>query len=376
MVEQVRHPREGRLEMRRTRTPGTDRNRQALLRGGVAGLLAFLVLLLVPAHAAWSDPSSQCGVHVGPNGAPPGLAATIFSTLNYDVPAGVNSVSGSATAPLYPSWNILFTNDSPETVTDPTITITSGLDPAVFGGELPEPTLPSSCSQPSLEPNGTMNLGFAARGSVHDASLGFDSSAVATPNVLPATGGEVTERFTVTLTDPGLAGASVTVSTGNGDVSVVSQSVPQNLDQGETITTTGNEWDLSNAQLDKPYVFTALVTVGNAGAAAAPYVFSATGFIRVNNPRSCVPCLGVSTQGSSVTVPDANLDGAFTLSVDQPDEFWSVFHAPTVEIHYPETNVPLACKNGGWQSYGIFKNQGDCVSYVASDGRNAPAGSS
>jgi hypothetical protein len=32
------------------------------------------------------------------------------------------------------------------------------------------------------------------------------------------------------------------------------------------------------------------------------------------------------------------------------------------------------CKNGGWQAYGIFKNQGDCVSYVATHGKNPPAG--
>lgn len=31
------------------------------------------------------------------------------------------------------------------------------------------------------------------------------------------------------------------------------------------------------------------------------------------------------------------------------------------------------CKKGGWQSYGVFKNQGDCVSYFATDGRNPPA---
>jgi hypothetical protein len=31
------------------------------------------------------------------------------------------------------------------------------------------------------------------------------------------------------------------------------------------------------------------------------------------------------------------------------------------------------CKKGGWQSYGgIFKNQGDCVSFVATHGKNAP----
>jgi hypothetical protein len=32
------------------------------------------------------------------------------------------------------------------------------------------------------------------------------------------------------------------------------------------------------------------------------------------------------------------------------------------------------CKNGGWQAYGVFKNQGDCVSFVATGGRNQPSG--
>ncbi len=31
------------------------------------------------------------------------------------------------------------------------------------------------------------------------------------------------------------------------------------------------------------------------------------------------------------------------------------------------------CKAGGWEQYGVFKNQGDCVSYVTTDGRNQPA---
>ncbi len=39
--------------------------------------------------------------------------------------------------------------------------------------------------------------------------------------------------------------------------------------------------------------------------------------------------------------------------------------------------VPVAdaddCKKGGWQDFGVFKNQGDCVSYVATGGRNLPA---
>ena len=31
------------------------------------------------------------------------------------------------------------------------------------------------------------------------------------------------------------------------------------------------------------------------------------------------------------------------------------------------------CMSGGWQSYGVFKNQGDCVSFVATGGKNLPA---
>jgi hypothetical protein len=33
------------------------------------------------------------------------------------------------------------------------------------------------------------------------------------------------------------------------------------------------------------------------------------------------------------------------------------------------------CKHGGWRTFGIFKNQGDCVSFVATGGKNPPANS-
>jgi hypothetical protein len=31
------------------------------------------------------------------------------------------------------------------------------------------------------------------------------------------------------------------------------------------------------------------------------------------------------------------------------------------------------CKNGGWRTFGVFRNQGDCVSFVATGGKNPPA---
>ena len=39
------------------------------------------------------------------------------------------------------------------------------------------------------------------------------------------------------------------------------------------------------------------------------------------------------------------------------------------------TSLPTGkdqCKDGGWQTFGVFKDQGDCVSYVATGGKNLP----
>jgi uncharacterized membrane protein len=43
-----------------------------------------------------------------------------------------------------------------------------------------------------------------------------------------------------------------------------------------------------------------------------------------------------------------------------------------VAIRFPSTKAD--CMKGGWQTFGVFKNQGDCVSFVATGGSNAPAG--
>jgi len=39
-----------------------------------------------------------------------------------------------------------------------------------------------------------------------------------------------------------------------------------------------------------------------------------------------------------------------------------------------ESLTKADCKKGGWSEFGVFKNQGDCVSFVATEGGNAPAG--
>jgi hypothetical protein len=54
----------------------------------------------------------------------------------------------------------------------------------------------------------------------------------------------------------------------------------------------------------------------------------------------------------------------------------SGFFGPALDNVVVEQNLPLTkddCKKDGWMSFGVFKNQGDCVSFVATEGRNLPA---
>jgi hypothetical protein len=44
----------------------------------------------------------------------------------------------------------------------------------------------------------------------------------------------------------------------------------------------------------------------------------------------------------------------------------------TVTDALPFPTSKEQCTNGGWQTFGIFKNQGDCVSFVATGGKNPP----
>ena len=49
---------------------------------------------------------------------------------------------------------------------------------------------------------------------------------------------------------------------------------------------------------------------------------------------------------------------------------------PGVPPPPPPPTLPTVtdqCRDGGWQIYKVFKNQGDCVSYVATKGKNPPA---
>ena len=58
-----------------------------------------------------------------------------------------------------------------------------------------------------------------------------------------------------------------------------------------------------------------------------------------------------------------------------PDIFFQDDLAFQASFSPPLPTSKAQCKNGGWKNFGTtFKNQGDCVSFVASGGKNPPSG--
>jgi hypothetical protein len=80
--------------------------------------------------------------------------------------------------------------------------------------------------------------------------------------------------------------------------------------------------------------------------------------------------------GPSVNSPSNDEAPSFTsdalallLGSDRPGGFGSydIYMSTRTQI-LPTTKDD--CKNDGWERFGVFKNQGDCVSYVATKGKN------
>jgi hypothetical protein len=91
-------------------------------------------------------------------------------------------------------------------------------------------------------------------------------------------------------------------------------------------------------------------------------------------------------RGWFIEVTDATPDSlaVFSVSVDTPPTVCPASLGVAQErVDFGDIVVTDAppfptskdqCKNGGWRDFGIFKNQGDCVSFVATKGKNPPGG--
>ncbi len=78
-----------------------------------------------------------------------------------------------------------------------------------------------------------------------------------------------------------------------------------------------------------------------------------------------------SSGADTFTLPDSGITSV-TITRTTPSNVWDFFIDDVAFTAFPTTTAD--CKDGGWETFGVFKNQGDCVSYVATGGKNQPAG--
>ena len=110
------------------------------------------------------------------------------------------------------------------------------------------------------------------------------------------------------------------------------------------------------------------LNVSATGGATTPYSFDTTGQSDSN--------MGWLPQTYSFTANSASTTLTFaSTTTSNSDPFGPALDNVNVSDVTPL--LPTSkdqCKNDGWKTYGIFKNQGDCVSFVATNGRNLPSG--
>jgi hypothetical protein len=325
---------------------------------GLVSVVAVLVLA----------PGASAGQSLGD------LNAQIDNVSLYDAPVSVDSVSASAT--LNGVWSDdVALNDNDLAVTNPSIEVNSASpisDFPALGGSfssfpvfgVPQATLnPGETYQPNLDLQSTLPLTF---------SSGVDAVRSVSPTSIPVGGTDQLVTVAVTPTLPG-QGLKVGVQEWPENASFVSSSAPSNLNQGEILIGGGDAFVLINTVPGKTYTFTFTLSVPN------PYgaPFDAKPQVDVVGVQALTTtcCSGPS---SSVTVNAPSLNGEVTYSVDQTVPAWSVTEGYESWVSFLGGILPPTskdeCKDGGWQTYGIFKNQGDCVSYVATKGKNPPNG--
>jgi hypothetical protein len=122
---------------------------------------------------------------------------------------------------------------------------------------------------------------------------------------------------------------------------------------------------------------TGTVTLGffEPGAVTCLHVEGNIAFIQINTPTFQFPVTMKVTDGTPDRVDSAPASG-------QPGPCGGAAAVVVQQVATGDIVVtdaaPLPtskdqCKNGGWRTYGVFKNQGDCVSFVATGGKNPPA---
>lgn len=314
-------------------------------------------------------------------------------------PPSVTSMQATTVQNGSINWYSIISNDGQTPVTNATVSVMSGYNSSLFDSVSAFPFVNSFSSLAAGEGQVTGKLNPSSSENIIPVNytLGHNSTKTITPTMIPAGGTQQTVTVTVTLTDSrytssGMDAFHVFFNSNVTGVTLVSTTNPANLDQGEQIQTWSDEgaptlfhWMLSgDMQLNKTYTFKAILNVPNTY--GVPYEFQPE--IKIDADSQTPTCWGCA--GLSTTITDPTLDGnvpgsgAVTFSVAETDRIWFSKHSNMYSLTYGGTEQPVfnpptskdQCKKGGWKTFTFpsFKNQGDCVSYVATHGKNPPNG--
>jgi hypothetical protein len=77
--------------------------------------------------------------------------------------------------------------------------------------------------------------------------------------------------------------------------------------------------------------------------------------------------LNATIQAAPVSGPATDCSTPLSGGHQLTDGHAAIFDAPVLPTSKDQ------CMDGGWQTFGVFKNQGDCVSFVATHGKNRRA---
>jgi hypothetical protein len=108
---------------------------------------------------------------------------------------------------------------------------------------------------------------------------------------------------------------------------------------------------------------------GDSGVTGAAWVFtrSASAWVQQGTKLTGGGEVGAGVFGIVALAADGN-----TALIGGPGDSGGIGAVWAFAVNLPTSKDQ--CKNGGWQSFGVFKNQGDCVSYIATGGKNQPSG--
>ena len=118
---------------------------------------------------------------------------------------------------------------------------------------------------------------------------------------------------------------------------------------------------------------------GDSGSVDCLHVSGNTAFVRFSIPLFTIPVAAKLIDGGPAGSGLDRIDAFFASGTSTNCGFQPFNEGPLTEGDVVVIDAPPLptskeqCKNGGWQGFGIFKNQGDCVSFVATGGRNQPA---